>query len=217
MNPWLRFLFGLALLAFATTAAAGEGRRQLDRFMNSVNSLQADFSQVVYGDNGDIRQEVQGRFLMLRPGRFRWDYTHPYQQLIVADGERLWIYDKDLDQVTVRRQKDAIGDTPALLLGGKADLSRSFTISEPASLGPDAADDDQALHWVQLTPHVEESGFQALRIGFRGGMLAAMELDDSFGQKTVLQFQKVRENITLDAAAFRFTPPSGVDLIDNTR
>lgn len=214
----VRFRFVLVLLAMSVgnAAAAGEGRAQLDRFMNGVNALEASFQQTVYSESGAIKQEVSGRFYMQRPGRFRWDYTKPYEQVIVADGDRLWIYDKDLDQVTVRLQKEAIGDTPALLLGGKADLTRNFTISEPAAMNPEQNVAPQGLHWVLLTPHREESGFLALRIGFRDKHIAVMELDDNFGQKTVLVFSEVRENTALKPALFRFKPPQGVDLVDNT-
>lgn len=213
---FVRLALVLLTMSLCGSVSAGEGRKQLDHFMSAVSSLQASFQQTVYSENGAIKQEVSGDFYMQRPGKFRWDYTRPYEQVIVADGEKLWIYDKDLDQVTVRLQKQAIGDTPALLLGGKVDLTRNFTISEPAAMNPEQNTAPEGIHWVLLTPHQEESGFLALRIAFRGNRIAVMELDDNFGQKTVLEFSEVKENTPVEPGLFRFTPPQGVDLVDNT-
>lgn len=199
------FLIGL-LTGLPLCAWAGKGKDQLDAFLRDVQSLRAEFTQTLLDPRGNKVQEVQGVFTMQRPGKFRWDYRQPYEQAIVADGSRLWIYDKDLEQVTVKDLQGAIGNTPALLLSGGMELSDNFVIVE--------APDQQGPVWVDLTPLDGDSSFQRLRLAFEHNTVKTMQLHDSFDQTTILEFSKVKTNLALDADQFRFQPPPGVDIIE---
>jgi outer membrane lipoprotein carrier protein len=140
-----------------------------------------------------------------RPGKFRWDYQKPYEQVIVGDGSKLWIHDKDLNQVTVRKLDRALGSSPAALLAGSNDLERDFKLS---NLGM-----DRGLDWLEALPKNRETVFERVRMGFGKSGLEAMELRDQFGQTTVITFADVERNPRLGAEVFRFTPPQGADVI----
>src|SRR5690606_17035637 len=139
------------------------------------------------------------------PGKFRWTYEKPYAQLIVGDGARIWIYDEDLQQVTVRKLDQALGSTPAALLAGSNEALKGFELKDEGVR--------EGLEWVLAVPREQESNFSRIRMGFSEAGLAAMELADSFGQTTVLTFDKLRRNPALDSELFKFTPPEGADLI----
>jgi chaperone LolA len=145
---------------------------------------------------------------MQRPGRFRWDYTTPYARTIVADGERLWLYEADLEQVTVRRLSAGLGDTPAALLTGQDDFLKRFTVERTYQA--------DGLAWTVLRPQASDTDFAELRLGFRNKLLLALELDDRLGQRTRIDFQSPRVNTAVPADTFRFTPPPGADVIDDT-
>jgi len=198
----------LFLLAFLfPLAALGQGS-SLERFQTYVRTTQsarADFEQKVYDRNGKLTQESRGSFAFLRPGKFRWTYAKPNPQLIVGDGERVWIYDEDLKQVTVRRMAKALGSTPAALLAGAADIDKAFDLSD--------AGDKDGLAWVEAKPREKEAGFERVRLGLGLSGVEAMELADHFGQKTVLRFSKMVRNPKIDPAEFRFTPPPGADVL----
>jgi len=177
----------------------------LHRFLESTKTLRADFAQTVVAKNGKKPQLSNGVLMLSRPGKFRWQIERPYAQLIVGDGEKVWIYDADLRQVTVKKVDKALGSTPAALLVGDIGIERNFTLNEGG--------ERDGLAWVEATPKAPDSGFEKLRLGFSGGDLKAMELYDNFGQTTALSFSRSTRNAPIAAATFAFTPPAGVDVI----
>jgi outer membrane lipoprotein carrier protein len=196
----------LTLLSLVSLPALSQS--SLDRFQTYVRTTQAaraDFEQKVYDRTGKLAQESKGNFAFLRPGRFRWTYAKPNPQLIVGDGERVWIYDEDLKQVTVRRLAKALGSTPAALLAGAADIEKAFDLSD--------AGDKDGLAWVEAKPREKEAGFERVRLGLGVSGVEAMELVDHFGQTTRLRFSSIQRNPKLDGSEFKFTPPKGVDVL----
>ncbi len=196
----------LFLLVLPLCAPALADDRFVQDYFRNLNSLTADFEQIVYDANGGLIQSSGGAMRMRKPGRFRWDYTEPFPQVVVADGERLWHYDSELEQVTVRRLDSALGATPlALLTGGEA-LDKVFTLQA-------LAEGRGGLRWYELTPRQEQTEFNRLRVGFRDGELAILELEDAFGRLTRLGFQQLRRNLPVPLEAFEFEPPPGTDVI----
>jgi outer membrane lipoprotein carrier protein len=193
----------------AAAVAADEDRAEapglLRAFLAETVTLEARFSQVLLEADSDRAQVSEGSFYLHRPQRFRWDYASPAPQLVVADGEHLWLYDPDLEQATVRRLDDGLSSTPAMLLSGDGALEDSFRIG--------AAYREDGLDWVELAPVSDAADFAAVRVGFEQGLLASMELMDALGQTTVIRFSDVRVNPPLDAQLFQFSPPNGVDVI----
>ena len=177
----------------------------LRAFLAETVTLEAAFSQVLLEDESQHAQVSTGRFYLHRPQRFRWDYEAPVPQLVVADGENLWLYDPDLEQATVRRLDDGLSDTPAMLLSGDGSLDESFRIG--------AAYREDGFDWVELAPRSGEADFAGVRVGFVDGVLASMELIDALGQTTIIRFEGVVVNEPLDAALFQFVPPPGADVI----
>ncbi|HEY5682991.1 MAG TPA: outer membrane lipoprotein chaperone LolA [Sulfuricaulis sp.] len=177
----------------------------LHRFFAKVNSFNARFKQVVLDERHNPIQESSGMLWIERPNKFRWDYEKPYQQQIVADGKRLWVYDVGLQQVTVRTLTGGLRDTPAMLLAGRDRLDENFTIK------PLDAQND--LEWVQLSPKRKDSGYEDIRIGFALGKLRALEMVDGFGHVTRVMLESSRENLRIEPTRFSFTPPEGVDLV----
>ena len=199
-------LLVLTLLSFVSFPALSQS--SLDRFQTYVRTTQAakaDFDQKVYDRTGKLVQEAKGNFAFHRPGRFRWTYAKPNSQLIVGDGERVWIYDEDLKQVTVRRLAKALGSTPAALLAGAADIEKAFDLSD--------AGDKDGLAWVEAKPREKEAGFERVRLGLGVSGVEAMELVDHFGQTTRLKFSSIQRNPKLDGSEFKFTPPKGADVL----
>lgn len=208
-----KIIWGFSLsLMMAAPAQAGKALDRLNAFLSSTGAIQARFVQTVKGETFSQPKESRGTFLMQRPGKFRWDYTTPYKQLILADGKRLWIYDPDLDQVVVKPLEAALGDTPALLLSGKGlgkeGVEREFTITESLKTR-------DGLYWVTLLPRKEDSSFQEVQLGFGEKYLHRMELVDGFGQQTTLDFQGMQSNVEVPDGSFTFKPPKGVDIIGN--
>lgn len=195
-------LFLLCLMPFAASAAATDA---LKVFLNQTQTVKARFAQMVLDKNLKPLQQAQGVMQFSRPGKFRWDYLKPYEQTIVGDGTRLWIYDKDLNQVTVRKLDRALGASPAALLAGSNDLERDYTLT---NLGV-----EKGLDWLEAVPKSRDSVFERVRLGFGKSGLEAMELRDQFGQLTVITFADVERNPRLAADVFRFTPPKGADVI----
>ena len=191
------------LLAPALALAAGVERFQA--YLRDTQTARADFEQRVYDRDKKLVQQSKGSFAFLRPGRFRWTYAQPYPQVIVGDGARVWIYDEDLNQVTVRAMARALGSTPAALLAGAADVERAFELAD--------AGQRDGLEWVQAKPREREAGFELIRLGMGAAGVQAMELVDQFGQTTVLRFSNIARNPSLDPSAFRFTPPKGADVL----
>ena len=198
-----RFCFFLSIFLFVQSASSAS----LDRFqsyLRTTQSARGDFEQKVYDKDGKLVQDSRGSFMLLRPNRFRWTYVKP-QQVIVGDGERVWIHDADLNQVTVRRVARVIGSTPAALLAGASDVEKAFDMKE---LG-----ERDGLEWLEAKPREKEAGFDRIRLGMSTGGVEAMELVDHFGQTTVLRFSNVERNPKIEAGAFRFAPPKGADVL----
>ena len=198
----------LACLLAAAAPAQGkdDAATRVDAYLASVKTLSADFIQVVRNRDGQVVDRASGTLSLSRPNRFRWDYRQPYLQTIVADGERLWLYDSDLEQVTVRALEAGLGSTPAMLLSGSGRVTDAF-----ASV---ALERQGEWTWARLRPRQEGSDFDAVALAFDArGELAAMELRDKLGQATVIEFGNVRRNPSLDQALFRFEPPPGADVI----
>jgi outer membrane lipoprotein carrier protein len=173
--------------------------------VRTTQSARASFEQKVRDGTGALVQESKGTFVFLRPGRFRWVYAKPVDQLIVGDGQRVWIYDRDLNQVTVNKISKALGSTPAALLAGSSDLEKAFELSD--------AGERDGLEWLDAKPREREAGFERIRMGFDVSGVRAMELTDHFGQTTVLRFSDLVRNPKVDPAEFRFEPPKGADVL----
>ena len=203
MQAWIRAVVLAAIAVPALTSAASLDR--LRAFIRDTQTARTAFTQTVTDKAGRIVQRSNGEFTLSRPGKFRWSVDKPYRQLVVGDGERVWIYDEDLNQVVVRKAGEAIGSTPAALLAGRDNVERAFTWRElPPSGG---------LEWLGATPLSNEAAFAEIRLGFDAKSLAALELSDAFGQKTVVRFGDVDRNPSLAADAFKFIPPKGADVI----
>ena len=194
------------VLAPAALAQGGDAVARVDAYLATVNTLSADFSQVVRNRDDRIVDRASGKLSLSRPDRFRWDYVQPYLQTIVADGRQLWLYDSDLEQVTVRDLGQGLGSTPAMLLSGSGKVGDGF-----AAVGVQRQGD---WTWCRLAPKQQGSDFEQVSLAFdRHGELAAMELRDKLGQVTVIEFGAVRRNAAVDQRLFRFEPPPGVDVI----
>lgn len=198
-----RFVFFLCSVLLLQSSQAAS----LERFQSYVRTTQSargDFEQKVYDKSGKLAQDSRGSFAFLRPGRFRWTYVKP-QQVIVGDGERVWIHDADLNQVTVRRVARVLGSTPAALLAGASDIDKSFDLKESG--------EKDGLEWLEAKPREKEAGFERIRLGMSASGIAAMELLDHFGQTTVLRFSNLQRNPQIEPSTFRFTPPKGADVL----
>lgn len=200
-----RFVLASALAVLASGFALATPLDDLRAFTDHSKSARATFSQAVVARNGKVTQRASGTFTFLKPGRFRFVYQQPYAQVIVGDGKKLWTYDKELNQVTVKPMSQALGATPAALLTGDGQLERNFTLRD----GGEA----DGIAWVDATPKQQDAGFERVRIGFRKGALTAMEVHDNFGQTTLLHFLSFERNARIDAAEFHFMPPKGADVV----
>jgi chaperone LolA len=200
----MRKLFMLMLLL--PLVARAEAIAKLKEFMASTHSAQAKFTQEVTDQNGKRMQTAMGEMQFQRPGKFRWVYQKPYEQVIVGDGAKFWLYDADLNQVSVKKLDAALGSNPAALLAGGNEIEQGYSLQEDGG--------QNSLEWVRAVPKSMESGFDKIRIGFDAqGDLAAMELDDAFGHKTTLRFSSLQRNPKISAQQFHFTPPKGADVI----
>jgi outer membrane lipoprotein carrier protein len=193
------------LLAGAASAACADAVDTLRDFVRDVKSGQAAFTQTVTSTDGARKKLSSGEFEFARPNRFRFNYTKPYQQLIVADGQKVWIFDADLNQASSRRIAQALGSTPAALLAGAA-LEPEFALQVQPSVA--------GLDWVLATPAAKDGPFQRMRVGFKGKALAAVEITDSFGQLSRLEFNQFMPNTPVQAERYRFIPPAGADVIE---
>ena len=201
----LYLFFGLIFCSVIANAAQDS---DLQTFLNTLQSLKADFTQEVFDARQDLQQRTEGQVIVQRPGRFRLDYNLPYQQHIVADGEKVWLYDVDLEQITIKPQDSAMANTPASLLSDADQLNKQFDVLAVVREGQD---------WFELIPKQADSGFEALFIMLEKGVIKEMELQDSFGQTTRMRFEKVVTNKRYSANTFTLKIPKGVDVIDETQ
>lgn len=185
--------------------ALASGVDSLKNFLHNSRTVKAQFSQTVLDRNGKQVQSASGVMQFSRPGKFRWIYEKPYVQLIVGDGAKVWMHDADLNQVTVKKLDQVLGTSPAALLAGDNEIERNFDLVDGGH--------GEGLEWVEAVPKTKDSGFEKIRIAFRDGVLAAMELRDHFGQTTVIRFAAVERNPKLAPSLFSFTPPKGADVI----
>lgn len=195
----------IALLATAGAAWAG-ARDDLAAFSRNLKGLDGRFEQKLYDLDGRLKETSTGRVALSAPRLFRWEYATPYEQLIVADGEKVWVFDPDLDQVTVRPQGPEEQNSPLAALIDPARLDRDFTVREAGAR--------DGLEWLQLAPRSsEQAGFSTARLGFAGGALVRMEVVDTLGQRTEVAFSGWSRNPSFAAGTFRFVPPAGVDVV----
>jgi outer membrane lipoprotein carrier protein len=196
-----------ACLAFAliATQVIAAPTDQLRSFLTQTTSARGEFVQRVSRGSGAAVQESSGRFVFQRPGKFRWTYERPYEQLIVADSQRLTIFDRDLNQATIRKLQTSLPSSPASILFGSNDFEREFEVSDAGAR--------DGLEWISARPRAKDTPFERIEIGFRDGLPGAMLLVDTFGQTTRLAFARVERNPKLDADTFRFTPPKGADVL----
>ncbi|MBF0219481.1 MAG: outer membrane lipoprotein chaperone LolA [Gammaproteobacteria bacterium] len=205
----LRSALVITLFTIGTTlsnlALAGDAETRLLRFLEGLHQMEARLVQTIHSPQKETLEESEGIFWLSRPGRFRLSYTNPYKQLYVADGQRIWMYDKDLAQITVKPQQGALGSTPALLLSGDINIQENFSMEE---LGL-----HEGFHWLNLYPKEPDASFDYIRLALEENELRAIEMVDGFGQVTRLFFDQIQRNPTLADSLFKFTPPAGVDVI----
>lgn len=204
----------VALLAMAGALFAGSvhasALEQFKSFVSSTKAAKGEFTQrqVKGADSkAKVAPPSSGTFLFARPGKFIWTYVKPYEQVLQADGDQLFIFDKDLNQVTTKKLGDALGSSPAAILFGSNDLEKSFTLSEAGTR--------DGLEWLKAVPKAKDSSFEQITIGLRNGLPEAMELKDSFGQTSVLALSKIEKNPALTATSFKFVMPKGADVFNN--
>ena len=204
----MKYILTLLLLLAAPFTAHAGAVEKLKIFISATHSAQADFTQDVLDQNGKRIQSASGVMQFQRPGKFRWSYQKPYEQVIVGDGEKFWLYDVDLNQVTVRKLDAALGSSPAALLSGSNEIERGFTLAE--------AGNRDGMEWLQATPKGkgQDSSFEKILMAFNAQFeLVVMELNDMYGHKTVLKFSSMQRNPKIPAQQFRFTPPEGADVL----
>jgi outer membrane lipoprotein carrier protein len=207
--PWERAgeRVALALLLALPLLASANGLDDFLAFNASTKTATARFEQQVFDRDGKVVDRASGTFAFARPGKFRWTYEKPHKQLLVSDGAKLWIHDPDLNQVTVKRIDAAVSSTPAALLAGKDDITALFTLRDAG-----AAD---GLSWVEAAPKAQDTGFERVRLGLQGRTLAAMELQDQLGGRTMLRFSDLKANAAVPADTFKFVSPKGADVIED--
>ncbi len=201
----MRRFIALVVFFLCCTTAQASATQDLHRFFNQVQRYSARFDQVTLDEAMSPIQESSGNLWIERPGKFRWNYTVPYEQHIVGDGQEVWVYDVELKQAAVRRMEGALGATPAILLSGKGVLESVFVIKDLGRQGE--------LDWLLLTPKKNDGGFEKIRIGFGKGKILTLEMVDGFGQTTRVTLRDAKENVQIDASKFKFKPPAGVDVI----
>lgn len=195
----------LFLFLFTSVSYAASGQAQLEQFLKDLVTIKAGFVQTLNNAAGELIEKSEGIMAVQRPGLFRLQYQNPYEQVYVADGNNIWFYDRDLEQVTVKPQADALGSTPALLLSTEEPLDKNFEVRE---LGK-----HEGFQWLELNPKDAGSNFDVVKLAMKDNLLHAMEMIDGFGQSTRLLFDPMVRNPQLDKGIFDFTPPPGVDVI----
>ena len=208
----MKHLFATLALGLAALHAQASGLDALENFVKSTRTGKAEFSQIITSPPRDGQaarsKSSTGTFEFQRPSRFRFVYRKPFEQTLVADGQTVWLYDADLNQVTARKQQQVLGSTPAALLASAPDLK---ALQADFTLAP--LPDQEGQEWVQATPKSQDGQIQSVKIGFRAGQLATLDILDSFGQRSLLNFSGFQLNPTLPAETFQFKPPAGADVV----
>ena len=208
----MRRLLLLFLLIFPVMFSPVAGAATIDELkslLRETNTARSRFAQMVLDKNLKKLQESTGTMQFARPGKFRWEYDKPYQQTIVGDGTRVWVYDKDLNQVTVRKVDVMLGSSPAALLAGSNDIDKSYALT--------ATGVQDGLDWIEAVPRTRDNTFEKVRLGFSKSGLEAMELRDQFGHVTVIKFSAIERNAKIAPETFKFTPPKGADVISDQK
>jgi outer membrane lipoprotein carrier protein len=200
-------LFPLLFALLIALPAYGGSIEKLQAFVAQTKSARANFTQKVFDNKGKPIQAASGVLAFSRPGKFRWEYQKPYEQLVVGDGERLWVYDTELNQVTVKKLEGSLGSSPAALLAGSNEIESFYNLDAKGAKG--------GLDWLEAFPKSDDTMFQKVRMGFKGNTLDTMELYDHLGQLTVIRFSRIERNPKLAGDAFTFTPPKGADVLDD--
>jgi len=201
----MKKLMAAMLIACASLAAKADAVDTLKEFVRDVKTGRAEFTQTVTSPDGKKNKTSTGSFEFARPNRFRFAYAKPFEQTIVGDGQKVWIYDADLNQASSRKIGAALGATPAALLAGGS-LEKDFELA--------ALPSKDGLEWAQATPKAKDGAFKSVQVGFRGKQLAAIEIIDAFGQRSLLQFKQFAAGVPVSPEAFVFTPPAGADVIE---
>ena len=207
MKVFLRF-FSLFLLCNYAQADSSE-KEVLNKFFSGLKTLSANFEQSVQNSQLNAVEHASGTLWIERPGKFRWNYDKPYLQEIVSNGDKIWIYDADLEQVTIKKVNKTLGNTPALLLSNDRPIDESFII-QPMDQG-------LSLNWIELTPKDDEAGFSSIRLGFKDSGLNEMLLEDNLGQTTRLVFSQLKRNQSMSSELFQFIPPKNADIFDSSK
>jgi outer membrane lipoprotein carrier protein len=198
-------LLGCLLVLIGAGGALASAQSEVEKYLSGLATWSADFTQTIDDGHGQVLRSAAGKLYLQKPGKFRWDYSQPSEQLILADGKQIWFYDKDLQQANVRGMDASLANTPAVLLSGGGSLSSQFDVT---ALPP-----SDGLEWYQLIPKHADTDFQLVRIGFRKGELASMFLADKLNQVTQLTFSNPKRNARFTPDLFSFVPPAGVDVI----
>jgi len=186
---------------------AGETIGHLQQYLQDLHTLQVNFTQTLHNEQGEKLETAEGVLYLQHPGKFHWAYGHPYIQKIITDGNTLWVYDEDLEQVTIRDVSESINQTPAAVIIGNEDMEKHFVTREMGEI--------EGYDWVELTPRDTEAQYSSIRLGFDQDNLDMMILHDNLGQVTRIDFSDARRNQPLDAGLFTFDPPPGVDVVDD--
>lgn len=207
MSMFKIFIAALSLMLVGSICHAGQGEEQLRAFINDLQSLQTEFTQDLYDEAGTKIDSASGMLYLQRPGKFHWQYQQPYEQQILTNGETLWIYDSDLEQVTVRDVASNLQSTPAAILGGTANIDELYEITDMGEL--------EGAHWVRLSSLDDESQYSDVRLGFEANELGMMIMSDNLGQTTRIDFSNTQRNVELDENLFDFDAPENVDVLDD--
>lgn len=199
----------LAALLLYTASAGANGIDALKAFVADTRTAKADFSQTVLDKNGATRQQTSGTMAFSRPGKFRWAYQKPFEQLIVGDGSKIYLYDVDLQQVTIKQLDQALGSSPAALLAGNNEIDKFYMLTDAGT--------HDGLTWLSATPKDKDGSFNQILMGFNQRTLAEMRIRDNFGLTTVLKISHLERNPKLPPSTFKFTPPPGVDVISDSK
>ena len=194
----------LAGCSLSSSAIAGELEDRLNRALTTLDSLRADFKQTVLDDRKSVVQHSRGSVSIQRPGKFAWIYQHPYEQRIIADGEELWVYDVDLDQVTVKPMDQGLASAPIMVLMKQGRVENEFDVAEVGQR--------KYLFWVELVPRTQDMEYSRIYLGMEDDTIKAMELRDTFGQSTQIVFENLQRDVVFEPGTFSFDPPAGVDV-----